>query len=449
MTYANSSPSRFSPYARAILPLVMLAACEVDSFEPLRQSGASAQPPDFMIVSVAPQVSGEITDLDTVLIQVVMRNNGGSTDVGTSVAMFVDGVIAQELPVRGLEALEEVSLEFTWHAVAGTHAFLLAVDTSAAGATYIEESDETNNTDSLTLFVRYGPRTVVSQDTLTFGALPSLLASDTLVQAILQVVSDSGFSLGSQTMMVRTVYAEHGLRSFQVPLTNLSSPAVGGTLLTVTERSFDQKHAIFPYLLHVIDTASVVLYDGTGGMQWRSGPGSVSDTLLPGPISCAEGAVWPCALAIGVEARSPFLSALFDEVRSGTLSTLLSELTLNGTDVLLVGLPSTSDQIVDNPPTLHIGAVGFKACGECIGSDLHQWWTYGWIATATDDRGPVYFLTSPTFFPDCYGGTHEFKVSDNAGQVVSVTLEIKLPPRVTLVWRNRCHTQGHSQGGGG
>jgi hypothetical protein len=448
----NHAPPRYgAAWPHRTLPILLVVAaaagCDEAGDRSLGLLLTENAVPDYVVTELDTSYVAPLTDLSTLAFHVTVKNIGDSDDRATAVSMYVDGEYVQEMKVLGLASQADTTVVMSWPAETGTHEVIFGVDHPAADTSFIPESNEGNNLDTISVFVLHGPRQVADEDTLTFSALPSATLNDSLVQQVLDIAADSGYSVGASTPMIRTQYDEGDVTAYYIPLGGFSAPADSGAVLTIVTDTVDGG-ATIPYITQVIDTTTFVAYNSQGGARFQRSGGIRQVSMLNGqPATCVEGSTWGCVVRKGVPPILACSDSVHTRIRPLTpISQLASTLRGGGCGVGVPGFPSNKKKLKDNPPRVYLSGFIGDICQECDGPDLMVYWRLGYVFTAIDDRGPVTYLTHRIWVSSCFGGSTTFQARDNAGQTVTVNLTVNLPPNPVLVYRD--HEYCHNQGGG-
>lgn len=419
-----------------VVLLTFFTACDELPQEPSRLSGRTlatliAPLPDYAISEVQDSTEGTLDDRSPVYFRVRVANLGEGAGMPTSVAMFVNGQFERDVPISELSGGQDTTVTFTWHPSAGLHEVLFGVDRPPLDTTFVHETNESNNTALRTLSVPYADRGIVAQHTLKFADLPSTIAADSTVQQAIQLAADSGYAVAPGALMIRTEYDEEAFTSYVVPLDSLGAPASAAPILVVIHRAGGTP-LTFAYLFHIKGAEHFVAYTKNSGIRVNSEAGLIHLSGIGTPISCSEGVIWPwgCVLAKGIEAIERPINDLYQAGTSAAMFDIVPVMAA-GASYQLPALPEILKNVVDNFPTTYVTVAGAGLCGIiCIGEDLHVKWSWIYVFTAVDDRGPVTYLSDRVWGIPCGGGRHTFSARDNAGQTVTYNLTVSVPPVV-------------------
>lgn len=446
----------YQPGVRALVGIVAtillgtgLGGCDAPTVGPA-ELGSLQTLPDLVMDSVYYTTMGSLDDLDTAMIHVRVRNAGSTDAAPTVLEMFVDSQFAAFVDLDGIPALEDTVVAFAWEASAGEHQFHFEVDAPPANA--VQETNESNNTKTHQLSVPYRERLITATDTITFGAIPLSIRTDSLVQDVLGMLADSGHVVDSVAPAIWTQYEPGPVATYIVPLGSWSGLADSVPILVIMVQPASGGTLVIPYVLQTRGD-SYLMYDAAAGIEVSDGGATVTDFEQPagaGPVleiaassSCSENSFWKCVRAglMGVACVSNAI---------GSVGTPTPEAIVNALRTCRLALSSAGKCInafIDNRPVVTSRSPTALRCQACQGRDLVTWECRGRTLQVKDDRGPAYFTTESSWTPsNCANpGEFRFEAVDCGGNITRGTLTAGR----RNISRQRNHPSCiHSQGGG-
>jgi hypothetical protein len=394
-------------------------------------NAAPESPPDYAIEAKY-TTDGSLDDLSTVSLQVGVRNLGGRAPDVSFVSMYVDDVFIRGVALGTLAPGGKAMLAFDWDAEPGAHAIRFEIRQVAPDAESGAEADVANNVVTLPLTVPTRERRIIAQAWRSSAELLSPMRGDAPVQKVLALAKDSGFTIASSASTLATRYDGEGVTTLITPMGPPNAPANSAPLLVVIQYPTQGHGTVqIPYLFRLIDRTTYVVYNAEGGsrVSLRGAETQVSEFSSAVSGSRGNAATGNCQEDTSICDQARDQKALCDRLHAQiTDDTTLYELSviLAHCDLALELLEKCANALVDNPPTIStsLGTNGTTECAHCLGktTTLLKWKYYGWLASASDDRGSPTWNSSDLFEATCNGGSYTFSVTDCGGQTASVVV---------------------------
>lgn len=441
-----------------------LGACDAGALNaPQHQETGSSASPDFAVSIADTSMAGPLDDLGTVTFQVQVQNVGGKDSLGTFLAMYVDSAFEGSVIVNPLPSLTSATFTFDWPAEAGAHTISFSVDPVRPDTTFVP-SAEANNTATLALTVPIRARNVVQHDTIPYADLPSAVTNDPAVVQVLALAADSGFAVPAGALTILSRFDGGGFTNYVTPFGNPGASSDSVPLLVITQTPVQAGDTVTQaYILQVLDSATVVVYNDQGGVRMLHGGDSTEVfNSISGPVAAARGALaqeacsenWRTPCAVLALALTGCVGSVL--VAIGTIPTVVGT---GGAVMLIVSTcagaafaaDACAQALIDNPPKILYNYKPGLQCYGCSGSYGVAYQYIGYTFEVEDDRGPSTWLTADEYIPTCSEATSNtpftVRVKDCGGNVSSLTVYPRKGPIVRRYgFSIPCAV--HNQGGG-